>query len=49
MQVNRTNIWNYALNDTMANPINTVSEKVAGNIAESSLAKSSIGKKNTSG
>lgn len=45
MQVNRTNIWNYALNDTMANPINTVSEKVAGNIAESSLAKSSIGKK----
>lgn len=28
-----------------ANPINTVSEKVAGNIAESSLAKSSIGKK----
>ena len=45
MQVNRTNIWNYALNDTMANPINTVSEKVAGNIAESSLAKSSICKK----
>ena len=45
MQVNRTHIWNYALNDTMTNPINTVSEKVAGNIAESSLAKSSIGKK----
>lgn len=45
MQVSRKNIWNYALQDTMQNPINTVSEKIASNIAESSLAKSSIGKK----
>lgn len=45
MQVSRKNIWNYALQDTMQNPINTVSEKIASNIAESSLAKSSIGEK----
>ena len=45
MQVNRTTIWNYALNGKMSNPINTVSRNIADNIAESSLAKSSIGEK----